>query len=270
VADVQGSFATSAVPGTRFSRVRHVAETGSTNRDLLDEAAAGAAEGLVLVADHQTAGRGRLDRGWVAPPGASLLASVLLRPVLPTDDLFLVTLACALAAIDAADEVAGIRPGLKWPNDLVVVDDFSVTRKLAGILAESRVVDGRVEALVVGMGLNVNWPTDLPADLASTAVALNHLTGSEVDLEMLVVAWLRRFDVHLSAVTGTGRAAFLDRIRTESATVGRAVRVDLAERSFAGVATGITDRGHLLVDPGNGSPVEEITVGDVVHARLVD
>lgn len=268
MADVQGSFATSAVPGTRFTRVRHVDETGSTNRDLLEEAAAGAPEGLVLVADHQTAGRGRLDRSWTAPAGASLLVSVLLRPSLQIDDLFLATLACAVAAIEATDEIAGVRPGLKWPNDLVVSDGASDIRKLAGILAESRVVDGRVEALVVGMGLNVNWPADLPPELAATAVAVNHLTGVEVDRDALLVAWLVRFDAHLTAVADpAGRTAFLELVRSMSATIGRQVRVELADRTFSGVATAITDLGHLLVD--DGGEIVEVTVGDVVHARVV-
>jgi BirA family biotin operon repressor/biotin-[acetyl-CoA-carboxylase] ligase len=98
VARVQGPFATSAVDGTRFTDVRWVEETGSTNRDLLSEAAAGAPEGIVLVADHQTAGRGRLDRSFVAPPGASLLVSVLLRPRVDPEHAFLVTTAAAVAA----------------------------------------------------------------------------------------------------------------------------------------------------------------------------
>ncbi|MBJ7308500.1 MAG: hypothetical protein JHC63_11675, partial [Acidimicrobiia bacterium] len=91
---MNGSFATSGVPGTRFADVRWVAETGSTNRDLLEAAAAGVSEGLVLVADYQSAGRGRLDRAWIAPAGASLLVSALLRPSVSPDELFLLTLAC--------------------------------------------------------------------------------------------------------------------------------------------------------------------------------
>ena len=104
VARVQGPFATSAVEGTRFTDVRWVAETGSTNRDLLSEASSGAPEGIVLVADHQTAGRGRLDRSWSAPPGASLLVSVLLRPRIEPGDAFLVTAAAAVAACQACSQ----------------------------------------------------------------------------------------------------------------------------------------------------------------------
>ena len=125
-----------AVPDTGSTtegrwRVRHFALIDSTNRYLLDEARAGAESGLVAVADHQTAGRGRFDRRWEAPPGSSLLVSVLLRPV-PVDAGHRAMTATALALADAVEAVAGFAPELKWPNDLVVGD-----RKLAGLLAES-------------------------------------------------------------------------------------------------------------------------------------
>src|SRR5947208_2273673 len=146
--------------------VRRFAELDSTNRWLLDEARAGAAEGLVVVADHQTAGRGRLGRTWVAPPGSSLLVSVLFRPrSLETGHLL--TTAVAVAACDACEGVAGVAPDLKWPNDLLVGD-----RKLGGVLAEA---EGA--AIVVGLGLNVNWPAGAP----DTAVALSHVAGRDVD-----------------------------------------------------------------------------------------
>ncbi|MCZ7534797.1 MAG: biotin--[acetyl-CoA-carboxylase] ligase [Acidimicrobiia bacterium] len=140
--------------GTRFAEVRWFAEIDSTNRYLLDEAAASAPEGLVAVADVQTAGRGRLGRRWEAPSGASLLASALLRPDLPAERLHLVTVAAGVAAARAVADLAGIRAGLKWPNDLVIGG-----RKLAGLLAETP--GGR--ALVVGMGLNVKWAAFPPS-----------------------------------------------------------------------------------------------------------
>ncbi|MEJ6512445.1 MAG: biotin--[acetyl-CoA-carboxylase] ligase [Acidimicrobiales bacterium] len=265
---MNGSFATSGVPGTRFADVRWVAETGSTNRDLLEAAAAGAPEGLVLVADYQSAGRGRLDRAWIAPAGASLLVSALLRPDLGPDELFLLTLACGLAAIDAMDEVAGVRPGLKWPNDLVVAEGPLADRKLAGILAESHIVKGQVEAVVVGMGLNLDWPADLPEELSLTATSVNHLTGCEVDREEVLLAWLRHFDRHLIAVGDAGgRIRFLEEVRAASSTIGRNVRVESASESFDGRAVGIADDGRLLVDR-DGSIVS-VTVGDIVHARLL-
>ena len=132
-----GDRARAALAGSRFADVRWVAETGSTNADLLALARDGAPEGIVLVADHQTAGRGRLGRTWEAPPGASLLVSVLLRPPAAVADA--VTMAAGVAMADAVDEVAGVHARLKWPNDLVVAVDGPTAddRKLAGILAEA-------------------------------------------------------------------------------------------------------------------------------------
>ncbi len=266
---MQGSFATRAVEGTRFTDVRQVAETGSTNRDLLAEAAAGAPEGVVLVADHQTEGRGRLDRTWEAPPGASLLVSVLLRPTLAPQDAFLVTAAGAVAACQACNEVAGCFPGIKWPNDLVIVaGDRFAGRKLAGILAESVVSDGRLGAVVLGMGLNVNWPEVLPAELADTATALDHVVGHPVDREALLVAWLRHLEGWLAALeTAQGRGALVERVRELSATLGRRVRVEQPGGSVQGRAVDITEAGHLVVAPDGDVEPLELTVGDVIHLR---
>lgn len=269
VARVQGPFATSAVEGTRFTDVRWVPETGSTNRDLLSEAAAGAPEGLVLVADHQTAGRGRLDRTWSAPPGASLLVSVLLRPRLDPEAAFLVTAAGAVAACQACSQVAAVFPGIKWPNDLVVVAGERFTgRKLAGILAESVVSDGRIDAVVLGMGLNVNWPEVLPAELADTAVALDHVVGHPVDREALLAVWLQHLDRWLGLIeTPEGSELLLLRVRETSATLGRRVRVELPGSTLLGTAVDVTAEGHLLVQPDDAAEVVEVTVGDVVHLR---
>ena len=255
---------------SRFGEVRRVAETGSTNRDLLDAAAAGAADGTVLVAAHQTAGRGRMDRTWTAPPGASLLASVLLRPAVPADRTFLLTLACGVAAIDAVAEVAGVRVGLKWPNDLVAVDGPDADRKVAGILAESVIADGRVDAVVVGMGLNVNWPSPLPADLAAIATSLNRLAGREIELDAVLWSWLDHYERELSRLETDVGAALLTRVRSLSATIGRTVDVTLPDRTFAGRAVAVDDDGHLVVEPSDGGGAVEVTMGDVVHARLVD
>ena len=267
---MRGSFATSGVPGTRFRDVRWVEHTGSTNADLLAEARTGAPEGVVLVADHQGAGRGRLDRTWSAPPGSSLLVSVLLRPTLAAEDLFLVTQAAGLAAIEACAGVAGVEPGLKWPNDLVHPSAHGI-RKLAGILAESVVEHGKVTALVVGMGLNVNWPEPLSGELASTAVALSGIVSRPIDREELLVAWLGGFDRRLSDLdSGDGRRRLLDEVRSRSVTLGQRVRIEQSGQTLRGTAIAITDAGHLVVEPAEGGEPVEISVGDVIHARLED
>ncbi len=121
------------MPGSRFTDIRRFDSIDSTNRYLLDEARRGAPDGVVAVADHQSAGRGRLGRSWEAPPGSNLLLSVLLRPDLPVGDRHLASAAVALAAAEAVDAVTGVRVGIKWPNDLLGPDG----RKLAGVLAEA-------------------------------------------------------------------------------------------------------------------------------------
>jgi BirA family biotin operon repressor/biotin-[acetyl-CoA-carboxylase] ligase len=270
VADMERSFDTAAVPGTRFTDVRRVGETGSTNRDLLKLASEGAPEGVVLMADHQTAGRGRLDRSWSAPPGSSLLVSALIRPALDPAEIFLVTVAAAVAACEACEAVAGVRPGIKWPNDLVITDGGPFEgRKLSGILAESIVHQGRVSAVVLGMGLNVNWPDDLPEELAGIAVSLAQFSPVPVDRDELLSAWLGNFDRWLTRIgSDAGRAELMEVLRSRSATMGRLVRVQMAERIVIGVAEQITGAGHLLVRSDETGELVEITVGDVVHATI--
>jgi BirA family transcriptional regulator, biotin operon repressor / biotin---[acetyl-CoA-carboxylase] ligase len=237
------------VPRLRFDDVRWVEDTDSTNSRLLDEARAGAPEGVVLVADHQTAGRGRLGRRWQAPPGSSLLVSVLVRPPVPLARAHLVTMAAGLAASDACQVVAGVRPGLKWPNDLVLDD-----AKLAGLLAESVVEGDALRALVVGMGLNV---TAAPAE---GATALAHHTGDPVERRPLLDAWLSHLDARLDDLDGV-----LADYRPRCATLGRDVHVVLPDRELEGRAVDVTDAGHLVLDTATGRV--DVTVGDVVHVR---
>src|SRR5205085_8303386 len=135
--------------GTRFGTVRFYGEVASTNSELVEDARVGAPEGLVIVADHQTAGRGRLGRTWSAEPGTALLVSVLLRPPLPISEVPVVLMAAGLAACDGVQAAAGFRPQLKWPNDLVAGD-----RKLAGLLTES--TGGAEPGGVLGRGINVS------------------------------------------------------------------------------------------------------------------
>jgi BirA family biotin operon repressor/biotin-[acetyl-CoA-carboxylase] ligase len=200
----------------------------------------------VAVADHQTAGRGRLGRTWQAPPGASLLMSVLLRPQLDPGRLHLATAAVALAAADACEQVAGFRPELKWPNDLLVAD-----RKLAGVLAESD-----LPAVVVGIGMNVNWDTDVP----SGGVAANQVSGRAVDRHALLDALLAALAPRADDWDAVG-----SEYRRRCATIGRLVRVELADESFTGTAADVSDEGHLLVDVG--TCIRTVTAGDVVHLR---
>ena len=232
-------------------RIERLVSTTSTNTVALDAAAAGEPEGYVVVADHQTAGRGRLGRAWVAPPGSALLVSVLLRPPPAGAHLAVSALACAAAA--ACERVAGVAPALKWPNDLLAGD-----RKLGGVLAETT---GNLTAVVVGLGLNVHPPADRPDDIARLAADLDAVGGRRVAradlLDALLVELARRYE-DLGAVA--------DEYRRRCVTVGQRVQVTLLDGSLTGTAVGIADDGSLLVDDGGPSPVV-VTAGDVSHVR---
>jgi BirA family biotin operon repressor/biotin-[acetyl-CoA-carboxylase] ligase len=234
-------------------QIHHFTELDSTNRYLLEQARGGAADGLVAVANVQTAGRGRLDRRWEAPAGSSMLVSVLLRSG-PDDDAARagrVVMAAGVALSRAVEQVAEVRAGLKWPNDLVVGD-----RKLAGLLAER---DG--DALVVGAGCNVNWES-FPPELAGSATACNLEAGRAVDRDALLVAFLSELAAALA-----DPAVVLDAYRDRLATLGRRVRVEQpGGGSVEGVATAVADDAGLVVRDDAGAE-HTITAADVVHLR---
>jgi BirA family biotin operon repressor/biotin-[acetyl-CoA-carboxylase] ligase len=247
-----------APPGEGAWDIRSFASIDSTNRYLLDEARAGAPDGVVAVADHQVAGRGRLGRTWEAAPGTALLVSVLLRPALAADRLGLVTMAAGVALAEAVEAVAGVRAALKWPNDLVVGE-----RKVAGLLAEAELAGGAVRAVVVGVGCNLGAGA-YPPELAHTATAIEVAAGRSVARDLLLDAFLDALDRRVADVGGV-----VDAYRRRSATLGRRVRVELgADRALTGAAVAVTEAGALVVRDDTG--IEHVlAAGDVVHLRPV-
>lgn len=265
----------SGPPGTRFSEIRHFSRLDSTNRYLLDVARRRPQPGLVAVADHQSAGRGRLGRTWEAPAGANLLASVLLVPSVPVDQLHLCSVAVSLAAAEACAAVADLAVELKWPNDLVVGD-----RKLAGVLAETVPIgdtelgSGASRAIVVGVGVNVGWPgpegatgaAPVPEDLDVSATSMIRETGRDVAPALLLRQLLLALEPKVDALDdASGRLQLAHEYRSRCDTVGRRVRVLLGDGEISGIAADVTAEGHLLVDVG--ACVATVTAGDVVHLR---
>lgn len=250
----------------RFTNLRHLARAGSTNTVALEAAGAGAAEGLVVVADEQTAGRGRLGRSWVTPPGASLLCSVVLRPdaalagTAPAAAGFLATAAVALAGRQAARSCYGVECGLKWPNDLLAGG-----RKVAGVLAE-RAPDG---AIVVGIGCNLSspvpgcWP---PGATSLAEVAGGRSVGRDTFLEAFLAGLEDRYG-HLAQSPAEGRRRLVEEVRAASATLGAEVRVELPSgEAVLGRAVAIRDDGRLVVARRSGGELV-VEAGDVVHVR---
>ncbi|SFL85971.1 biotin--[acetyl-CoA-carboxylase] ligase [Geodermatophilus ruber] len=235
-----------------------VDEIGSTNAALLAAAAEDAPEGTVLVAEHQAAGRGRLDRVWISPPRAGLAVSLLLRPDVPAARRGWLPLLTGVALAEAVTEVPGVRAALKWPNDLLAPDGA----KLAGILAE--VGSG---AVVVGVGLNVSTTAE---ELPEGGTSLARAAGRPVDRAAVLLAFLRIFERRylgwvqaLGDPVGTGLAR--DYLAW-CATVGATVTVSMPDGSqLDGVAESVDWDGRLVVRAPEGSVA--LASGDVRHVR---
>ncbi|HEX8304497.1 MAG TPA: biotin--[acetyl-CoA-carboxylase] ligase [Jatrophihabitans sp.] len=237
--------------------VEAVAETGSTNADLLAAAAAGAAAGTVLVAELQTGGRGRLGRSWESPPGAGLTFSVLLRPAPPVSTWGWLPLLTGLALARAL----GSQARLKWPNDLLL---GARGGKAAGILVQSG--DG---AVAVGVGLNVSTrQEELPVETATSLLLEGH---RELDRAELLVGFLGRFDgvyTAWQAHGGDARSSGLaDGYRAVCATLDSEVSVELGSHTLIGRAVDLDDGGRLLVQPAGGGAPVGVAAGDVTHLR---
>lgn len=259
------SNARPADSGARFSAVTWVSETGSTNADLAEKARRGEGE-QALVADHQRAGRGRLDRTWEAPPETSVLMSVLVKPNLPPSRVPLLTLAMGQAVCEVATRL-GASVGLKWPNDVVSSVDGDAVSKVAGILAEAVWDDSRVAAVVVGVGINVNWPDGFPDHLAADSVSLGELTGNHVDRGSVVTDVLAAFGRRVGDLESPGGdVRLVETVRPLLVTLGRRVRVELADEVVVGRAVDISADATLIVD--TGSTRREIVAGDIRHLRM--
>jgi len=284
---------------TPFLVPERLQSVDSTNRYLADLVSAALShgseipEGYAVVAEFQTAGRGRLGRRWEAPAGSSVLCSILLKPDLGPELAHLVAWAVALAASQSCSETSGVQVSLKWPNDLIAstgavteataAGGAKVERKVAGMLSEvlpSRSAESsepspgrRPGGIVVGIGINANWPDDWPpadsddpelSSIAARATSLNRLAGRMIDRDDLISRLLRNTREWNAMLAGDeGRRELASAYRLRSATIGREARVELADETFTGLVLDIDDAGCLLVS--TGACIRTVAAGDVIH-----
>jgi len=239
------------VGGGYWRHVEWVASTGSTNAGLLAAARAGEPAGRVLVADHQSAGRGRFDRTWEAPPGAMVAVSVLLRPHVAPAQWTWLPLVCGLAVADGLKQAAGLDARLKWPNDVLIGE-----RKICGILVERTGT-----AAIAGMGVNTAMTAAQAPVPAATSLAIE---GAPSDPGPVVAAILGALETWL--VRWQDGAELPDAYAARSATIGRDVRVVVTpEDVVAGRATGVDATGALVVETGGQR--RSFSAGDVWHVH---
>jgi BirA family biotin operon repressor/biotin-[acetyl-CoA-carboxylase] ligase len=234
----------------------HRSTIDSTNRLAAELARGGAEEGTTVVAEQQTAGRGRLGRTWVSPASVNLYASIVLRPRIPPLEVPRLTLVAGLAVAEAIRDLGTFAPRIKWPND-VLLDG----RKVAGILTELEAEADRVRFVIVGIGVNLNAArNDFPPDLRAKATSLALASGAPVDRAAFTGRLLTRLDAAYATFLEGGFAALRHRYEEMHGLAGVAVKIDGAP-PVTGTVRGVDDDGALLVE--SGGAIRRVVSGEV-------
>jgi BirA family biotin operon repressor/biotin-[acetyl-CoA-carboxylase] ligase len=266
-ADLSDALARAATNLGSFADVRYFAELDSTNDAALALAGQGAAEGVSVLADAQRAGRGRRGRVWFSPPGAGMYLSVIVRPgsrSVPAAALSLITLAAGVAVAEAVSESAALPVELKWPNDVVIGRPW---RKIGGLLCESVTTGGRIEAVVVGIGINLRAAA-YPPEIAHRATSIESELGRAIDRAGFVVACLLRLQAAMARLReGRGDEVCREWRRFGRAGLG-AAPVQWQEQGTLrrGAARDIAEDGALLVE--REGRLERLIAGEVTWDRL--
>ena len=234
----------------------------STNRVALDMASSGLPGGVVVLAEAQTAGKGRLGRRWFAPPGRCVTLSLLLRPCLPVREYPLFSPAAAVGIIAGLQSAFGVEAAVKWPNDILIG-----RRKLGGILLETGPPGDQGTPLAIGVGINVNLEAeDFPAELQSEATALQACLGRPADRTAVAVALIDGLCHAVARLEGGGKQAILREAAARCVTLGKRIRVSAGRKVFEGWAEGIEADGALRIRLGDRSR-RRILIGEITHLR---
>ena len=229
----------------------------STNLLAKEMASRGSPDGTVVLAEEQTAGRGRLERRWLSPGYVNLLFSILLRPSIPVERVFVLTMILAIAATDAVKAMAGLSALIKWPNDLYTGD-----RKFGGILTEFSTREGKIEYVILGLGLNVNWNPGAEEDTIYPATSIFAESGARVSRNDLLVAILKGFEDYYRQVLSGRIEALHERWNQLSMVTGKEVRIRSREGDIMGLALRIDPSGALIIRDEKGEE-RRILSGDV-------
>ncbi|MDI6856731.1 MAG: biotin--[acetyl-CoA-carboxylase] ligase [Dehalococcoidia bacterium] len=226
---------------------------GSTMDVAHEEAEGGAPDGMIVVADEQTHGKGRGGRSWVSPPRSNVYVTVVLRPDAATARSLAMTV--ALAICEAADAVAGTRSAIKWPNDVLIGG-----RKVAGVLIDLRFAGDELDYALLGVGINVNFDPERYEEIAASATSLKRETGREVSREAVLATFLERLEsLYVAARRGESAAgSWKERLET----LGRRVTVRIGDRVEEGMAEDVDANGNLLLRRPDGSVIP-LAAGDV-------
>ena len=229
----------------------------STNTLAKALAVQGAPEGTLVLAEEQRAGRGRMGRRWVSPGYMNLLFSLLLRPNIHKDQVFVTTMILALATIEAIKSRTGLTSTIKWPNDI-----FVAGKKLGGILTEFSLTQEEIDYVVLGLGLNVNWSPDQTEAVSNLATSILAETGSEISRNDLLVAILRIFEIYYQEVLSGQIEDFYRTWNEASMIIGRNVEIVSPRERTQGKALRIDRNGALVIEDDTGKE-QKIISGEV-------
>jgi BirA family transcriptional regulator, biotin operon repressor / biotin---[acetyl-CoA-carboxylase] ligase len=225
---------------------------GSTNQFARQYAEKGAPDGTVIIAEHQSDGRGRLNRAWLAPPHTSILCSIIFYPAIKPEYLFRLTMLASIAVVDALRASTGIEAGIKWPNDI-----YAARKKLCGILTEVDCSGSALNYAVVGIGLNVNWSLK-GTELEKQATSVQDIIGYESSRQEILLKLLQHLDALYARLADR---TLQEQWQQRCMHLGKRVQVLSGRNCLEGIARGITDQGHLLLE--NACGMQEILCGDV-------
>jgi BirA family biotin operon repressor/biotin-[acetyl-CoA-carboxylase] ligase len=239
--------------------LHYFSEIDSTNAYARRFAEQGAGEGAVIIAEAQTRGRGRSNRSWVSPPFVNLYFSVILRPQLPPVHAPQLTLMAAVALTDTIAEFLPSPPIIKWPNDILVGG-----KKLAGVLTESSCDSERIEFVILGIGVNLNYPVaSMPEVIRERATSIVSLTEKNVSREAFMRRLIQDLDRCYGELEEVGFNSLATRWEAVFGLRGKKVRVEMAEQIMIGTARGIDKDGALILEDERGER-QRIVAGDVV------
>ncbi|MDD1671977.1 MAG: biotin--[acetyl-CoA-carboxylase] ligase [Methanomicrobiales archaeon] len=247
------------VIGRQMQYYEKITSTSTVAKDLISTQDPAIFHGMVIIAEEQTGGTGRLGRAWISP-GGGIWTTLILKPRIPVDRLFMLTMVGSIAVVRAIKKITGIGSLIKWPNDIYIGN-----RKVGGIITELSAEGPIVHYCLVGIGIDVNIPLgDLPTRLRESATSLSAELGHEVDRAPLLATLLREFELRYLQIESNEYDSIVREWKSLSCTLEHRVRINLGSRSFDGDAIDIDDYGALIVRKDSGA-VERVIAGDCLH-----
>lgn len=241
--------------GTKIIRFEKIDSTNAYAKSIAEEAE----EGTVILADEQSAGRGRFARSWISEPGKNLLFSIILKPRLPADRIALLSLAAGIAVALAIEEVSGLKTDCKWPNDILIDG-----KKVCGILAESSFARSAPISLIIGIGLNVNQ-LNFPKELQSTASSISLIAGKVFDRDLILNSILEQLELLYLRIGKDESDYIIQSFKARCAMLGNDVTIQSGNESIQGIASDIDRNGALMITTTKG--IRKVLAGDVTFKR---